>query len=179
MWPDLAKFHLFGKVLILFWQINYAIGQIFIPVNSQILFKSPIHLVTLVPFETEQRKPFNGMRTMNLEQRSFKTHSNLFLSEAKYLLKRLVSFNVSRCSFGRILEGLENFFKATLIAFYCGHFCETFCKNLKTFWHILLFWCHKQIWALWLVVASHNNLKSLFKGPLEQWLASPTFANII
>ena len=45
-WQLLKLYLLFGKTLNLLWQIFYAIGQIYIPINGKILKKSS-HLVTL------------------------------------------------------------------------------------------------------------------------------------
>ena len=53
----------FGKTLNLLWQINFAIGQIFIVVNGRILSKLSSDLVTLVASEAnaELRKKFRKM----------------------------------------------------------------------------------------------------------------------
>ena len=75
MWPDLAKLHHFGKYFKIFgnifkvylvlgkvfnslWHDLYAIGQIFIAENGQILKTKFGHLVTLVPTYFQQCCPW-------------------------------------------------------------------------------------------------------------------------
>ena len=121
VWPDLAKFHHFGKYLKIFgnifkvylvlgkvfnslWHNLYAVGQILIAENGQKLRIQFGHLVTLIMFDLDlMERSYLSLESISMKAYSVKLYGSLNCLSCNYSKILNVNFHIRwECSINKL-----------------------------------------------------------------------------